>query len=368
MGLVARGLFWGAAAVLGATWVGYPLWLRTRPRREVRRGPFTGTIGVVCVARDEAAHITRRVDELRAQTRAPERVVVVDDGSADDTAARAEAAGAVVVQRPAEGKAAGLGAGVDALGEVDLVVFCDVRQRLAPDALERLARAFADPEVGCASGLLTIVGAQGPGLWWRYETMVRLLESRSGSVVGATGALYAVRRALFVAPPSGLVLDDVWVPMHVARQGFRVVLEQDAHALDVEAEVAREARRKLRTLAGNHQLVRAAPWLRSPRGNPLFSRFLWHKRMRLVAPLALGVMGVSAAVEARRPLYRAVAVGLGAAVATWAVRQRRPDFGGRLGAMAETFVALHVSAARAWWEARRGDIRWASGPGDQRAR
>jgi len=367
MGLVGRSIFWGAAAMVGATWWGYPLWLATRRARPIRRGDFVGTIGVVCVARDEGADITRRVAELRAQTRAPARVVVVDDGSRDDTAALAEAAGALVVRRPPEGKAAGLAHGVAAVGAVDLVVFCDVRQHLAPDAIERLARAFADPEVGCASGLLTVAGARGPGLYWRYETWVRALESRSGSVVGATGALYAVRRELFVAPPPGLVLDDVWVPMHVARQRRRVVLADDAHALDVEAEVGHEARRKLRTLAGNHQLVAAAPWIASRRDNPLYGRFLWHKRMRLVAPFALAALGVAAVTEARRPLYRAVALGLGATLATWALRQRWPRFGGRVGAAAETFVALHVSAARAWWEARRGDIRWAEG-GDQRAR
>ncbi|MFO0745272.1 MAG: hypothetical protein U1F43_06275 [Myxococcota bacterium] len=200
--------------------------------------------------------------------------------------------------------------------------------------------------------------ARGPGAYWRYETWVRLLETRSGSVVGATGALYAIRKELFVAPPDGLVLDDVWIPMHVARAGRRVVLEQDAHLTDVEADVARESARKLRTLAGNHQLLEAAPWLRSRRENPLYWRMLMHKRARLVAPFALGALGVAAVASARRPAYAAVAVGLGAMLGAWAIRKKLSGFGGRLGALAETVVELHVAAARSWGEARRGDIRW----------
>jgi len=339
---VIRGaLFYGSAAFLGATWLGYPAALMLRARRPITRGPFHGTVSVICVARDEP-RIGERVVALRAQSQTIDQIIVVDDGSGNPIALDA-----TVIRQESLGKSAGIRAAL-AHATGDVVVFCDVRQRLAPDAIEQLLRPLADPEVGCVSALLSTPVTRGPGLYWRYETMVRLFETRSGSVVGATGALYVTRRSLIVAPPDGLVLDDVWIPMHAAKAGYRVVLEQDAHVTDVEADVAHEAHRKQRTLAGNHQLFAAAPWLRSPRHNPLYMRTLIHKRARLYTPLALATMVVTAP-----PRIRLLSLGV---LATWLVRRRYPSFGGRLGAALDTLVALNVAAARAWLT--RGPIRW----------
>jgi cellulose synthase/poly-beta-1,6-N-acetylglucosamine synthase-like glycosyltransferase len=120
------------------------------------------------------------------------------------------------------------------------------------------------------------------------ETRLRLAESRTGSVVGATGAVYAIRRSTFRPLPPSLILDDVLVPMRIARQGLRVVLAPEAVAYDLPAAGARdEFRRKRRTTAGNLQLLRLEPWLLSPRANPLFARYVSHKVLRLAAPACL---------------------------------------------------------------------------------
>src|SRR6185437_14317751 len=117
--------------------------------------------------------------------------------------------------------------------------------------------------------------------------------SASGSVVGVTGAIYAIRRELFTEIPPGTILDDVFVPMCIGRNGRRVVFQPSAIARDrIFTDKGKEFSRKVRTLTGNYQLLRTAPWLLSF-GNPLLFRFISHKLMRLLVPLSLILMLVA---------------------------------------------------------------------------
>jgi cellulose synthase/poly-beta-1,6-N-acetylglucosamine synthase-like glycosyltransferase len=128
------------------------------------------------------------------------------------------------------------------------------------------------------------------GLYWRIEKRVRELEAASGSVVGATGALYAVRRELLEALPAGAILDDVYIPLQVARKGSRVLFDPRARAWDSPSLGDKlEFSRKVRTLSGNYQLLQAAPWLLSGK-NPIRFRFVSHKLLRLAVPFALAVV------------------------------------------------------------------------------
>ena len=121
-----------------------------------------------------------------------------------------------------------------------------------------------------------------------YEKWIRKAESRSGSVVGATGAIYAIRRGLYQPLPEDTLLDDVLTPLNIIMQGHRVVYEGRAKAYDhVSGNVQQEWRRKVRTLAGNWQLLKLRPPLSSFRENPIFWRFMSHKILRLVVPFCL---------------------------------------------------------------------------------
>jgi cellulose synthase/poly-beta-1,6-N-acetylglucosamine synthase-like glycosyltransferase len=175
-------------------------------------------------------------------------------------------------------------------------VFTDARQSIEAKALRLLAENFADPEVGCASGELMLgdplmgESSQGLGLYWRIEKLIRVLEAASGSVVGATGAFYAVRRELLTSLPPGLILDDVYLPMQVVRQGRRSVFDPRARAWDSpNLGAEREFSRKVRTLSGNYQLVQLAPWLLSG-SNPIRFEFVSHKLLRLLVPFALAAL------------------------------------------------------------------------------
>jgi biofilm PGA synthesis N-glycosyltransferase PgaC len=297
-----RFVFWAAAGIIGYTYLGYAAWLWVRSRwrsRPVQSGPYLPSISIVLVVRNEAAGLERKLKNLLGLNYSPDRleILVVSDGSTDGTnRILSEFAGSsrvrVILSPEPRGKAVGLNNAIKvATGEI--VVFTDARQRIETDALRLLLENFADPEVGCASGEL-ILGdpdsgevARGMGLYWKIEKTIREMESASGSVVGATGALYAVWRSLLVPVPPETILDDVLIPMHVLRQGFRVVFDPRARVWDVpDLGTKKEFARKVRTLTGNYQLLQLEPWLLS-RVNPIRFAFVSHKLLRLVVPFAL---------------------------------------------------------------------------------
>jgi cellulose synthase/poly-beta-1,6-N-acetylglucosamine synthase-like glycosyltransferase len=133
----------------------------------------------------------------------------------------------------------------------------------------------------------TAVG-EGVGFYWRYEKFIRKSESRVDSTVGATGAIYAIRRELFEPIPEDTILDDVLIPLRVTRRGYRVLFQSAARAYDRAATtVAEEFTRKVRTIGGNFQLFARERWLLNPFRNRLWLQTISHKGLRLLSPLSL---------------------------------------------------------------------------------
>ena len=311
-------VFWMAAALVGYTYVGYAGWLRVRMlwrSRPVTRGPLTPLVSVTMVVRNEEKILESKLKNLLSLDYPEDRlrIVVVSDGSDDGTDqilrqySSNERVQAVLNQLP-QGKASGINDALEvAQGEV--VVFTDARQRIDRSAVRLLAENFSDPEVGCASGELMLgdpehgESGKGYGLYWQIEKKIREMESASGSVVGATGAIYAARRELLTSLPVGTILDDVYLPMQVVRQGKRVVFDERAIAWDTpDLGAEREFSRKVRTLSGNYQLVQFAPWLLGNE-NPIRFEFVSHKLLRLAVPVALAVLLVLAPLL-KSPFYK----------------------------------------------------------------
>lgn len=298
---MTRLVFFASVLALGYTFAGYALvmWLRARfAPRPVDAADWQPRVDLVMVAYNAAAELPAKLDNLRTLDYPADRlrIHVASDGSEDLTPVLLRdcddprITAHVFPQR--RGKSACLGdllAGLD--GEI--VVFTDVRQRLDADAIRALLRPLADPTVGAVSGELMFERgdgdfAGGVDFYWRYEKLIRRSEADSGSVVGVSGALYAARRTLLPQVPPGLILDDLWIPLQIARGGARVVFASDARAWDRpsgDAEI--EARRKRRTLAGNFQLIAREPSLLLPWTHPLGWRLWGHKWLRLLAPWLL---------------------------------------------------------------------------------
>jgi len=360
-----RWIFWGATLVIAYTYLGYAGWLWVRAQLSpwpVRRAPEEPGVSVVMVVRNEEQVLESKLRNLLDLDYPPEscQIVVVSDGSTDRTEAilREHVNNPrmhVVMNQLPRGKASGLN---DALQWVqgEIVVFTDARQKIEPGALRILLENFADPEVGCVSGELMLGDPtagetrQGMGLYWRIEKSIRELEAASGSVVGATGALYAVRRGLLTGLPEGTILDDVYIPLQVVRQGRRVVFEPRARVWDTpDLGGGLEFARKVRTLSGNYQLVQLMPWVLSSH-NPVLLRFVSHKLLRLVVPFALTAILISS-LWLRAPLYRVALVlqlafyGLALlALARWL----KAGIVGRAADVAATFVLLNTAAVIAF--------------------
>ncbi len=356
-------LFWLSLLFIVLAYVGYPVWLYFRARfrpRPVRRGCIFPRVTIVLAVRNEEKNLPAKLQNLAALNYPAERVevIVVSDGSTDDTnhilAGWRSRHRLAVILPEHRGKDVALNRGVaEAHGEI--VVFTDARQIIAPEALENLVGNFADPSIGCVSGELVIAerstttSSQGVGLYWRVEKKMRHWEALAGSTIGATGAFYAVRRNLVAALPEGTILDDVYIPLQVVQQGFRVVFEPRAIATDdLASGPGKEFQRKVRTLTGNYQLLRLSPWLVTS-ANPVRFEFVCHKLLRLAMPFALAGLFVASLVLKEAPYriflaFQLILAGLAA------IAMLRPKLGilSRLADVSLTFLVLNTAAAVAF--------------------
>jgi cellulose synthase/poly-beta-1,6-N-acetylglucosamine synthase-like glycosyltransferase len=358
-----RVLFWCSTFLVAYVYVGYPLlirlWARLRPR-PVRLQASEGSlppVSIVIAARNEGARLAARIENLLSLDYPADKrqIIVVSDGSTDDTlnvlARFADRVETVAI--PPSGKALAVNAGVGRATN-GVLVFADARQVFDANALTELVAPLADPTVGAVTGELLLDAespcrrdgrdrralerrrsaraggpgnneasdrrtddrrrtvrstiADGVGLYWKYEKQIRKSESAIDSTLGATGAIYAMRRSLFQPLPADTLLDDVLAPMRVVLAGYRVVFNERARAFDRAAlDADAEARRKVRTLAGNYQILALEPRLLVPIRNRVWLQYVSHKIARLVVPYALlAVFFASLALATAHPFYFAV--------------------------------------------------------------
>jgi biofilm PGA synthesis N-glycosyltransferase PgaC len=355
--------FWLCAACVLYAYAGYPLLLallgKIVGRRTMARGALPQSVTIILAAHNEEATMDRRLTELTellAGVPVQGEILLVSDGSTDGTVAVARRHGdpvRVLAFAERRGKAVALSeAAARARGAI--LVFADARQVWDREALRRLLENFIDPGVGAVSGDLVLQSADGilagVGLYWRYEKWLRRQESRLHSMIGATGAISAVRRELFRPIPAGTLIDDVYWPLQVALQGYRVVHEARSRAYDrLPPTVQGEFRRKVRTLSGNYQLLTRLPAALLPWRNPIWLQFVSHKLLRLVVPWALLALLASSAALAGS-LYRVVFVAqvlfyLVALAGLSGEASRRS----RLVSAASSFLVLNAAAWLAFW-------------------
>ena len=290
-------VFWSSAAILVYVYLLYPAALaavRLYARKLVAKADIEPRICVFIPANNEAAVLEAKLRNTLTLDYPADRldIVVASDGSTDatnDIVRQFQPRVRLLEFSPRRGKVTVINEG---LGAVDaaIVVFSDANTFLESGAVRALVRNFADPTVGAVSGDVALVGdraalGRSEDLYYLYERWVQQAESDIGSMIGADGALYAIRRELFAPPPRDTILDDMAIPMAVARMGRRVVFEPAARAYEQGSETAlEEFARKSRVIAGAMQLMSRRDSMLPLRAPQVIFSFLSHKALRWFSP------------------------------------------------------------------------------------
>lgn len=388
-------IFWISCGIVLYTYLLYPLAIaaiamlgarngNSRPAQSLGKRPH---VSVILCARNEIARIAERLEDLCQQDYDPSllEIIVVSDGSTDGTAeAVVEFRNAkqrsticptiVLIEKTiSSGKAAGLNDAV-AQSSGEILVMADARQTFGMtdddrQTIANLVATFSNDDVGCTSGELQFVDVNSGaletdlGAYWRYEKWIRRNESEIDSVPGVTGAVYAMRKKLFEDLPPATLLDDVLIPLRAILQGYRVVFDGSAVARDyASSQSDQEWRRKVRTLAGNWQLITLIPQAFLPWKNRIWIQFISHKILRLIVPFALFATLVTALFIPQQPyrLFAILQLIFYSSAALVAVAPRLQSI--RLLSICYTFVLLNLAAVAGfgYWVSGRSGNAWSA--------
>jgi lipopolysaccharide/colanic/teichoic acid biosynthesis glycosyltransferase/glycosyltransferase involved in cell wall biosynthesis len=284
--------------------VAYPLLMRLMPKKRLLTPPENferPSVAILVPAFQEERRIREKLHNLAAldYPRDKLNVIVICDGCTDATADLArtqalslEAHGVtveIVEHQDNRGKVTVLNEAIDA-AVAQVIVLTDVSSRVAPDALEKLTRWFADPGIGIACGRYQVAPNAQPGerAYWAYQNALKDLEAAVAAPMGVNGAFYALRRSLWTPLPSGTINDDFVLPMRIVTKGAQVALDPSVEIEELDASShAQDLRRRIRLGAGNLQQIVMCRQLLNPWRPRLAFVFASGKALRGLMPFLL---------------------------------------------------------------------------------
>lgn len=306
-------VFWVSAGLVLYTYFVYPLILfaiysleqikrdlRYLPSRADRRatvpsGEQLPGVSLVIAAYNEEKHLPEKLKNIRELQYPREKlqIIIVSDGSTDGTnemlSACAEEQINVILLPVRRGKSNAVNVGVEHATN-DILVFSDAATLFASDAVLKLARHFSVPTVGVVCGMLRFrssdVSQQTEGVYWKYETMLRLMEARLGATLTASGAIYAIRRKCFSPLTSNVMIEDFVIPMRARRLGYSVHCDPEAVAIEYAAsDVSGEFTRRVRLAVGSFRAMKELVLV--PMSPITRLAFTSHKLLRWLVPFLL---------------------------------------------------------------------------------
>lgn len=303
-------LFWLCLTIVVYTYVGYGIVLyllvlikrlatKAKPLADITDDCLPEVTLMVCAYNEEdiiAAKMgnTRRLDYPADRL----HLVWVTDGSNDNTNSLLAAYPDVkVIYSPERrGKAAAIKHGIKEI-DTEIVMMTDANTMLNPEAVREVARLMQDPKVGCVSGEKKVMArsdsdeaAQGEGLYWKYESTHKRLDSELYSAMGAAGELCVIRRHLMTDIPDDTLLDDFIISMEIVKKGYKIAYTSNAYAMEYgSADLHEESKRKRRIAAGGLQSCWRLRSLMNPITHPVVTfQFVSHRVLRwTITPFCL---------------------------------------------------------------------------------
>ena len=303
-------LFWLCMAIVVYTYVGYGIVLyllvfvkrlatKAKPLADITDDRLPEVTLMVCAYNEEDI-IAEKMDNTRRLDYPSDRLhlVWVTDGSNDNTNVLLSAYPEVkVIYFPERrGKAAALKHGIKEI-DTEIVMMTDANTMLNPEAVREVARLMQDPTVGCVSGEKKVMArsdsdeaAQGEGLYWKYESTLKRLDSELYSAMGAAGELCVIRRQLMTDIPDDTLLDDFIISMEIVKKGYKIAYTSNAYAMEYgSADLHEESKRKRRIAAGGLQSCWRLRSLMNPLRHPVVAfQFVSHRVLRwTITPVCL---------------------------------------------------------------------------------
>ena len=303
-------LFWLCLAIVVYTYVGYGLILyllvfikrlaiKAKPLADITDDCLPEVTLMVCAYNEEDI-ISEKMSNTHSLDYPADRLhlVWVTDGSTDNTNSILSTYPDVKIVFSPErrGKSAALKHGIKEVS-TEIVMMTDANTMLNPEAVREIVRLMQDPKVGCVSGEKKVMAksdsdeaAQGEGLYWKYESTLKRLDSELYSAMGAAGELCVIRRQLMTDIPDDTLLDDFVISMEIVRMGYKIAYTSKAFAMEYgSADLHEESKRKRRIAAGGLQSSWLLRSLMNPLRHPVVAfQFVSHRVLRwTITPVCL---------------------------------------------------------------------------------
>ena len=303
-------LFWLCLAIVVYTYVGYGLILyllvfikrlaiKAKPLADITDDCLPEVTLMVCAYNEEDI-ISEKMSNIHSLDYPADRLhlVWVTDGSTDNTNSILSTYPDVKIVFSPErrGKSAALKHGIKEVS-TEIVMMTDANTMLNPEAVREIVRLMQDPKVGCVSGEKKVMAksdsdeaAQGEGLYWKYESTLKRLDSELYSAMGAAGELCVIRRQLMTDIPDDTLLDDFVISMEIVRMGYKIAYTSKAFAMEYgSADLHEESKRKRRIAAGGLQSSWRLRSLMNPLRHPVVAfQFVSHRVLRwTITPVCL---------------------------------------------------------------------------------
>ena len=278
---------------------------KKQTKHDIKNEKFSKTVSFIVAAYNEEAVIENKIKNCLEIDYPKEllEIIVVSDGSDDSTPAIVEKyqdKGIISLHEDARrGKSNALNRAVDA-AQGEIVIFSDANNDYAEDSVKQLVSSFSDARVGCVTGSKKIYASKdrqssvGDGLYWKYESKIKLAESTLGSITAADGEILALRKVLFEPINPKLINDDAAITVNILKKGFRVIYNPDAVAYEeASKDLVDDFFVKVRMTTGGFQTI-ATEFLFLLNPFKLYSwAFLTHKVLRWLAPYFLILIALS---------------------------------------------------------------------------